>query len=218
MVVRRHGGAGSERIPSAVIEATARAPVRYDSAGGRTRTARSSAAGILTGSGSTAGDLVKERRATMGGENGNMLTRDEARELYARFTEARNREELTLLDEVYAPDVVLHDCSVPEPIRGLDALKAYYRGSHEGLPGLRFELGNPMVDGEWMAVRWVLHASHTGNLRGLPATGRAVRVEGMMVDRVVAGRIVEEWVDYDTLSLFFQLGFALVPPENVPKG
>ncbi|MCZ7650320.1 MAG: ester cyclase [Thermoanaerobaculia bacterium] len=153
----------------------------------------------------------------VGVETGTTLTRDSARALCARYVEARNREELTLLDEVYSPDVVVHDCSVPEPIRGLEALRAYYRGSHEGLPGLHFDLGNPMVDGEWMAVRWVLHGTHSGNLRGLPATGRAVRVEGMMVDRVVDGRIVEEWVDYDTLGLFFQLGFALVAPQDVPK-
>ena len=42
------------------------------------------------------------------------------------------------------------------------------------------------------------------------ATGTAVRTDGTIVSRVVAGRIVEEWTVVDMLGLLRQLGAAPV--------
>ncbi len=140
------------------------------------------------------------------------LTRRTAERIATSYLESRNRGELDRLDAIYDPAVVVHDCGVPEPLDGLAALKAYYRQSHEGMPDLRFELEEPIVEGDRMALRWTATGTHTGNLRGLPPTGRAMRFTGTVIDRVVDGRIVEEWVDYDTAGVLLQLGFTLVPP------
>lgn len=140
------------------------------------------------------------------------LARETAERIAAIYLESRNRGDLALLDAIYEPEVVVHDCGVPEPLCGLEALKAFYRQSHEGMPDLRFELEEPIVDGDRMALRWTAFGTHTGPLRGLPPTGRAMRFTGTVIDRVVDGRIVEEWVDYDTAGVLAQLGFTFVPP------
>ena len=64
----------------------------------------------------------------------------------------RNRGDLGLLDAIYDPQVVVHDCGVPEALHGLDALKAYYGQSHEGMPDLR-------------ASRWRTRSSRTTGWR-----------------------------------------------------
>jgi predicted ester cyclase len=140
------------------------------------------------------------------------LSRVTAERISAIYLESRNRGDLGLLDAIFDPNVVVHDCGVPEALRGLETLKAFYRQSHEGMPDLRFELGDPIVDGDRMALRWTACGTHTGTLRGLPPTGRAMRFSGTVIDRVVDERIVEEWVDYDTAAVLLQLGFTLVPP------
>lgn len=142
------------------------------------------------------------------------LTEANAQRIVEIYARARNRFDLALLDGIFHPDVVVHDCGAPEPLRGLENLKAYYRQSHAGLPDLAFAFDSPIVGGDRMAMRWVLRGTHSGNLRGLPATGRTVEVTGQVIDRVVDGRIVEEWVDYDTAGLLRQLGFTMITPPG----
>ena len=58
------------------------------------------------------------------GEEG--ITEEEAKAMGDVYAKARNEVNLALLDEIYAPNVVVHDCSSPEDIIGLEALKEYY--------------------------------------------------------------------------------------------
>ena len=46
---------------------------------------------------------------------------------------------------------------------------------------------------------------------GVPATGRQVRVWGIVIDRLEAGRIKDTRIIMDTLALMMQLG-VLPPP------
>ena len=62
--------------------------------------------------------------------------------------------------------------------------------------------------GDRLVSRWTVTGTHLGELRGLPPTGRSIRVSGVAIDRVVADRFVEEWVDYNLLVVLQQLGVA----------
>lgn len=68
-----------------------------------------------------------------------------------------------------------------------------------------------------MASRWIAGGTHTGEaFAGLTATGcRAFRISGMGIYRVRDGKIVEGWVNDDTLGMASQLG--MVRPA-VPVG
>lgn len=48
----------------------------------------------------------------------------------------------------------------------------------------------------------------------MPAHGQGRRVTGIDTDRIENGRIVEEWNNWDTLVLMYQLG---VTPEISPE-
>lgn len=149
---------------------------------------------------------------------GTALSADQAGRIAAVYLEARNTPDLGLLDAIYDPAVIVHDCSEPEPIRGLAALKTYYRGSHEGLPDFRMEFPETLLAGDRMVLRWTVSGTHTGSLRGLPPTGRALRFSGVAIERVAGGRIVEEWVEYNPLVILQQLGLAPSPPPPPEAG
>lgn len=144
------------------------------------------------------------------------LTAEQAERIVRIFREARNTEDLDLLDEIYDPTVVVHDANEDEPIRGLEALKKYYAGSHEGLPDLRIEFDDMFFVGDRLVTRWTITGTHTGNLRTLLATGKPIRFSGTAIERVKDGRVVEEWVDYNVLSILQQMGLVHLPPPADP--
>lgn len=137
-----------------------------------------------------------------------------AKEILHTYREARNVPDLDLLDGIFAEDVVVHDMSAPGDIEGVAALKAFYAESHEGFPDFRIDWDDVILSAGAIVTRWTIEATHAGDLRGLPPTGRRVRFSGVAIDRVVDERIVEEWVYFDMLDLLVQLGVAPAPDEQ----
>ncbi len=54
--------------------------------------------------------------------------------------------------------------------------------------------------------RFVLLATHNGDLMEIPATGKPIRVTGISIIRFVNGKAMEEWIEEDSLGLMHQLG------------
>jgi predicted ester cyclase len=59
---------------------------------------------------------------------------------------------------------------------------------------------------------WRAIGTHTGELLGIPPTGKPVDVTGIWIDRVQGGKIVEEWGVSDQLGMLQQVG--VVPPPG----
>jgi len=73
------------------------------------------------------------------------------------------------------------------------------------------------ADGRWtieeifsapdrVVVRWTGSGSHVGDLNGVPATGRPIRVDAITIHRMVDRKIAETWEVWDTLGLLQQIG------------
>ena len=150
------------------------------------------------------------------GEEG--ITEEEAKDIGDTYAKARNEVNLALLDEIYAPDVVVHDCSSPEDIIGLEALKEYYSYTHKAFPDLHATLDETIVKGDKIIWVWTFAATNTGSfhtpLGDIPPTGNKVQFSGVAIDRVDEGKIVEEWVYFNGLQVLQQLGFTIIPPQS----
>jgi predicted ester cyclase len=94
---------------------------------------------------------------------------------------------------------------------GLDNVAALVRGFIEALPDLTATEQDIVAEGDTVAVRYIVEATHKGNLLGIPATGRRVRWEALDVYRASNGKIVEEWAGDDMLAILANLG-VYTPP------
>jgi predicted ester cyclase len=63
-----------------------------------------------------------------------------------------------------------------------------------------------VAEGDRVAMIWRLNATHTGNLFGIPPTGRRIEIYEVGFFRVADGKIVEGWFMCDELGLLVQLG------------
>jgi predicted ester cyclase len=62
-----------------------------------------------------------------------------------------------------------------------------------------------------VAVRRSYAGTHQGELLGIPATGKQVRVGSISIFRVAGGKITENWKQWDRLALLQQLGVLPAP-------
>ena len=132
------------------------------------------------------------------------------------YDEAWNARDLGSIDETHAADCVHHDPSNPEPIRGLAAIRARLAEVQEAFPDLRMELHDLIAEGDRVVVRWTFTGTHRGTFGGIPATGRPVRVDGIIVHRLRDGRLVEDFLVRDSLAMLRQLGVISLPAP--PRG
>jgi steroid delta-isomerase-like uncharacterized protein len=61
-------------------------------------------------------------------------------------------------------------------------------------------------EGDEVLNRWRLEATHSGEFRGIPATGKRIKVTGMGLFRFSDGKVIESWDSFDQLGMLQQLG------------
>ena len=95
---------------------------------------------------------------------------------------------------------------------GLEGLKDVLRGMRAAFPDLHFSVEEQIAQGDKVLTRFEWMGTHQGEFLGVPATGRPVKVWGMVIDRLVNGRIKDTRIIMDTLGLMAQLG--VLPPQR----
>jgi steroid delta-isomerase-like uncharacterized protein len=126
------------------------------------------------------------------------------------FEEVWNKGRASAIDEMLAPDGVIHGLGTGDVI-GPDGFKPIHAAYRIAFPDLTFQVEDVVGDGDVVAMRWSGGGTHTGPFLGINATGRRVRFTGMVFARASRGRFIEAWNAYDQLGLLQQLGVVELP-------
>ena len=95
---------------------------------------------------------------------------------------------------------------------GLAGLKDVLRGMRSAFPDMHWKIEEQIAEADKVLTRFEWTGTHRGAFLGVPATGRPVKVWGMVIDRIEAGKIKDTRILMDTLGLMMQLG-AIPPPQ-----
>ena len=90
-------------------------------------------------------------------------------------------------------------------------LSALYLLLFAAFPDIQYTVEALLAEGDKVVVRWTARGTHTGELMGIPPTGKQVTVTGVNIGRVANGRIVEEWGEFDMMGMMQQLGVVPTP-------
>jgi predicted ester cyclase len=124
------------------------------------------------------------------------------------WAEGLNRGDMSVADRAFLPDCIVHITGVPEPLRGIDSWKEFIAGILKAFPDFHLTIEDQLVQGDLVAFRWRATGTHTGPLGPAPATGKRVAIDGLIVDRVVGGKVQERWEQFDQPLMLQQLGLA----------
>lgn len=118
------------------------------------------------------------------------------------------------LAEVIHPDSFDH-MSPPGAPQGFEDVKRTMFWLNGVFSNQRWEIHQVIGDGDMAAVYCTLHADHTGDLMGIPASGRRIKQPYVHILRFQDGKAIERWGVRDDLALMRQLG---VIPDRPPNG
>jgi predicted ester cyclase len=62
-----------------------------------------------------------------------------------------------------------------------------------------------IADGDKVASRVTMRCTHSGAYHGIPPTGKRVTITFIDIAKVNAGKIAEEWVEFDMISILRQI-------------
>jgi steroid delta-isomerase-like uncharacterized protein len=110
-----------------------------------------------------------------------------------------------VLDEVMSPDLVWHGGSFGE-IRGLEEFKRFIGQFLTAFPDLGAETADLITAGDKVVTRLTVRGTHTGELMGIPASGKEATWTDINIYRVADGQIAEEWFCGDYLGMMQQIG------------
>ena len=106
----------------------------------------------------------------------------------------------------YVWEDVVEQVPLPGQGPGLDGLKDILRAMRAGFPDIVFSIQEQITEGDKVVSRFEWTGTHKGAFLGVPATGRPVKVWGVVIDRLKDGRIKDTRIIMDTLGLMSQLG------------
>jgi predicted ester cyclase len=112
-----------------------------------------------------------------------------------------------MLEKFVAPGYVEHS----EGYQGVEPFKQQVAAFRAAFPDLRITVEDALTDGDRFASRTTVTGTHTGDLMGMPATGRRISVEAVDIGRIHNGQAIERWGGLNMYAPLTQLGVIPAP-------
>ena len=103
---------------------------------------------------------------------------------------------LDAVGEFFTPDYVAH-LTDQDLTGGHDAIRKIVAMYRRAFPDLRFQVEILVTAKDRVAWQRTLRATHQGNFKGFPSTGRPIVWRDMVTSRFRGGLIAEDWVITD---------------------
>jgi steroid delta-isomerase-like uncharacterized protein len=123
--------------------------------------------------------------------------------------------DLSVTDQILTPDFVNHGAGIPpELAQGPEGAKRFAQAIRTGFGNeINITHDDVIVHGDRIVIRWTSSGTHKGDLLGVPATGKPIKITGIDIFRVQDGKLAELWQNWDQLQMLQQIG-AVPEPQS----
>jgi steroid delta-isomerase-like uncharacterized protein len=131
------------------------------------------------------------------------------------YEEVWNRRRLEAVSDLISPSHALNDPHLSGSAVGPEAYRRVLTQFLAAFPDLRFTVDQMISEKEKVVVSWTISGTHKREFRGIPATNRKISFDGVTINLVSKGKIIESYVTIDYFTLMQQLG--VIPPDLVKR-
>ncbi len=116
------------------------------------------------------------------------------------------KRDLAGLDKYVVADRVTHGPMTDQLPAGIESDRAFIGAMTAAFPDVHYTIDKQETVGDLVRTWLTYHGTNTGSFMGLPPTGKRATVKVFVSDRVVNGKIVESWAEWDDQDLMRQIG------------
>ena len=127
------------------------------------------------------------------------------------WEEAFGKGNLEVIDELFAPSYSFKS-PLGIDIKGAEGFKQNLAMMRSAFPDMNISIDDMLAVDEKVVTRFTMKGTFTGEMMGIPPTGKDISVSGIVITRWENGKEVEAWESIDTLAFYQQLG--ITPPER----
>ena len=131
------------------------------------------------------------------------LNKKVARQL---IEEIMNQGNMSLVDDLFAPDFIEHEELPPGMPAGREAVKQLPAILHGAFPDFSATINDLIAEGDRVVVYMTWSGTQQGEWMGMPPSGKPMSINVIDILRVADGKIVEHWGLTDNMAMMQQLG------------
>jgi predicted ester cyclase len=124
------------------------------------------------------------------------------------FQELWNEGNMNIIDELASPDAIGYGQIEQDGRIDMEQFRALFLSLRSAFPDIKFTIEQTVAEGDMVVVRWRAAATHRGEFLGTKPTNRSVEFTGMSMQRIVNGKIIQGWDNWDQLGLLTQIDAA----------
>jgi steroid delta-isomerase-like uncharacterized protein len=131
------------------------------------------------------------------------------------FQEVWNEGKTQTVHELLLPDALaVGQAGAGIALRGPEEFVPFVEQIRGAFPDIKVSIEDAFGSDDKVALRWSATMTHRGDALGIPATGKSVRLTGITIVRIVNGKMVAGWDNWDQLGMLEQIG-VYTPPQAV---
>ena len=138
---------------------------------------------------------------------------DENKAVVQKFIDRMNQHDAGVVDEYVDPGFVEHN-PAPGTEATREGLKKMFVESFKGFPDMKASLEHIVAEGDLVAIHLLTTGTNKGPMMGMPATGKAIKIQEVHILRMAHGKVVEHWGVEDNLAMMQQLGLMPEPGKK----
>jgi steroid delta-isomerase-like uncharacterized protein len=134
------------------------------------------------------------------------------KQIVQRFMEeCWNQGKLDAVSELVADNCRIHDPVFPSLTSGAQNLRNHIETCRRAFPDLNFTIDDTIAERDEVVIHWTANGTHKGDFLGMPPTNRKASVSGTSIYKLQGSKIVEEWANWNLMSMMEQLGVSTRP-------
>ena len=124
-----------------------------------------------------------------------------------------NARRLDALDQIVASNFVRHCQATPNlAVRSLEEFKDFLRQDAAVFPDNTQTFTHVIAEEDMIATWATYEGTQLGQMGPFPPSGKKVRFDFAAILRVANGKLAEEWVTWDNMTILAQLGYLPATP------
>jgi len=117
-----------------------------------------------------------------------------------------NQRDMNAVKQLMDPSHVPHGPVTDQFPQGIEGTKAFMSTFLTAFPDTKATIEKQEAQGDQVKTTLTFTGTQTGVLMDNPATGKKVTVPVTVTDKIVNGKIVETWSEWDAMDMMQQLG------------